>query len=132
MPQTYETYDDITLDLLNGVKRGDLVKCNNWKYPLKVVAASQNYFLMSRKAFGKPFYSICEKLPSSYSRSGYNKGYFRIGTDNYVFGSPCGYEWETEQQALDYLNDLEDESPKAGLSSRKSVELFRICIKRAP
>lgn len=129
MKAIYETYEEITRDLLDTVKRGDLVKCNDWKRPLRVCAATKNYFVMATRAFGKVVYSVCEKKPSEYSCNNFTKGAFRIGRDNYIFGAPNGYEWETEIEALEYLAGFENGDIE--LSQRAAVDLKKISIKRS-
>ena len=126
MKNQYITYDEITKEILDTVKIGDLVKCNDWKVPLKVKGVSINYIIMSSKRFGKCLYSICEKKQVNHNRNNYTEGNYRIGTDNYVFG------------LFDYLNEDDVEKAlkklEAGdleLSVRTSVNLERINIKSA-
>ena len=128
----YEIFDNITRELLDTIKCGDLIKCNTWGAPLRVKGVSENYFIMSRRAFGEYIYSICEKSQVEYSRNNFTEGFFRVGQDNYIFGSPHGYEWDNEENVKVYLEDLE-ESFKCGdsrLSERSAVNLKRIAIKR--
>ena len=129
MTTQYEIYTDteITLPLLNTIKRGDLIKCNDWKKPLKVQAVTENYFVMSRGAFGEVLYSVCEKILRQYTHNNCTQGYFCIGKDSWIFGSIDGYKWETEDEALEYLAEFE--SGNVGLS-RCAVDLNCICIKR--
>jgi hypothetical protein len=44
----YEVYDkpNITKELLNTIKVGDSIKVNTWKRPMKVIAVSENFFIM--------------------------------------------------------------------------------------
>jgi hypothetical protein len=131
MKRAYETYsgNEITRELLDSIKRGNLVKCNGWGRPFRVHAASKNYFVMKQWIFGHEEYSVCEKLPASYTRNNFTAGSFRIGPDDWVCGSPCGYNWPTEAEALEYLNQLE--SGKTKLSERRgTVDLVTISIKR--
>ena len=44
----YKIFINITKEVLDSVKPGDLVKVNDWKKPLKVIAVSDNYFVMAR------------------------------------------------------------------------------------
>ena len=124
MKPMYETHNNISRELLDTIKRGDLVKCNDWKNALRVVATTNHFFLMARGAFGKTIYSVCDKRPLSY-RGG---DHYRIGRDNLVFGHECGYKWETEEEALEYLSEFEH--GEIELSHRGSVELEIINIKR--
>ena len=117
----YETISAITNKLLDSVRRGDLIKCNDWKSPLRVKASTENFFVMARPCFGKVLYSVCEKRPSP-------NGKFWIGPDDRIFGSIHGYEWKTEKDALKYLDEFERGEHK--LSGRRSSELVQISIKR--
>ena len=44
---------EITKEILDSIKVGDIVRCNGWKRGLRVKAVSKNYILMSNNAFGK-------------------------------------------------------------------------------
>lgn len=129
MQSEYEVYTidecEITKEVLDSIKIGDLVKCNDWKQPLTVKAVSENYFIMVRNAFSKPLYSICEKKPSSETRNYYTKGAFRIGTDAWVFGV---YDYFEQKDCEKAIKDFE--TGKAELSVRRAVDLELIQIKR--
>lgn len=126
MNKVYETYTQITKELLDSIKVGDLIKCNNWKQPLKVKAVSENYFIMVKNLFGKALYSVCEKKPSSFSRNYFTAGSFRIGTDNWVFGK---YNYLTQEGCDKAIKDFE--SGETELSVRRTCDLETIQIKRA-
>lgn len=127
MKGRYAVYESITKEILNSIKKGDSVKCNDWKKPMKVVGVSPNYFVMTQKAFGETIYSVCEKIPCGHIRNNYNTGYYRIGTDDYIGG--CGFngKWEDEEAVMKYLEEFE--SGKIELSVRRAVNLTKIQIK---
>ncbi len=124
----YEIYeaDKLTKEVLDSVKVGDLVKCNEWKQPLIVKVTSENFFIMARNVFGKTLYSICEKRPSEYSRNYFTKGSFMIGTDNLIFGI---YDYLKQDDCEEAIKELENGN--LALSHRKTVDLMSIQIKRA-
>lgn len=41
MGYTYTTYEEVTREVLDSVKVGDLIKVNDWKKPMKVKAVSK-------------------------------------------------------------------------------------------
>lgn len=61
MMKNYETHVEITKELLDSIKVGDLIKINDWKKPLRVMGVSKNYFVMAVKQFSDTVYSACEK-----------------------------------------------------------------------
>lgn len=122
MSKKYETHNNIDKPLLDSIKPGDLIKCNGRKMPLRVIAVTENFFVMARPCFREVLYSVCEKRP-------YPNGRFYISTDNMVFGSEHGYDWKTEEQAKEYL--MEFEKGEYELSRRRQAPLREICIKRA-
>ena len=127
MKSQYEVYKEnkITKDLLDSIKVGDFVKCNNWTKPLIVKAVSENYFVMVRNHFGQALYSICEKKPSSFSRNYFTAGSFRIGTDNWIFGI---YDYLIKEDCERAVKDLEQGETE--LSVRRTIDLEFIQIKR--
>jgi len=131
----YEFHDNITKELLDGVKTGDLIKVNDWKSPLRVRGVSENYFVMSRRAFGKCIYSVCEKKPWKGIR--YNAmvgGMFHVGRDNYIFGAPIDfgdtdyYDFDNQEATAEYLNLFE--SDECELSYRNAIPIYKLYIKR--
>lgn len=122
--ERYE-HDGITIEVLNSIKVGDLVKCNDWGSPMRVIAASKHYFLMARKAFGSHIYSVCEKKPADHSRNNYHKGYFRIGRDDTVLPD---HHFDDLEWARSYLADFESE--RVRLSVRTAVDLTHLTVKR--
>lgn len=122
---------EITKEILDSIKVGDKVRCNDWKRAKKVVGVSQNYFVMATKCFGKWLYSVCEK--KTFKGIRYNAlvgGYFSIGTDNRVFGTSMenAYEFDNEIFVKEYLNAFEN--GECELSMRRSCALVSIEIRR--
>jgi len=129
MTKQYVVYESITKELLDTVNVGDLILTNDSKQPLRVYGVSPNYFVMARRAFGQWLYSVCEKKPWEGIR--YNSmvgGMFHIGTDNFVFGNPEGYDFTNPNVVKSYLDLFE--SGETELSLRRSVPLTRLAIKR--
>lgn len=132
MKKSYMRYVDkeITREILDSVKIGDYVRCNDWKRSMKVVGVSENYFVMAIKAFGRWIYSVCEKTPFKGIRhNSLIGGYFSIGTDNYSFGVPMknAYEFDNEEFISKYLKAFEEKDCE--LSMRRSCALISIAIR---
>lgn len=120
--------EQVTKEILNRIKVGDLIKINDWKKPLRVYGVSENYFCMARKAFGKWIYSVCEKKKWNGIR--YNAmrgGMFHCGTDDYIFGGDFDYDFEEADKVKEYLKEFE--SGKTRLSFRTSVPIYDLYIK---
>lgn len=132
MKNSYMQYVDkeITREILDSVKIGDYVKCNDWKRAMRVVGVSENYFVMAKKAFGRWIYSVCEKTPFKGIRhNSLIGGYFSIGTDNYSFGAPMknAYEFDNEEFISEYLKAFKEKDCE--LSVRRSCALTSIAIR---
>lgn len=134
MKNGYIHYENVTREILDTIKVGDLIKVNDWKKPMRVKVVSKNYFLMTQKMFGKTCYSVCSKLPWGGIR--YNKfvgGMFHCGTDNWVFGSPlCSdyedlYEFDDAKSNEEYLQSFEDGETE--LSLRSGVAIYDLYVK---
>lgn len=122
---------EITKEILDSIKVGDKVRCNDWKRSKRVVGVSTNYFVMATKCFGKWLYSVCQKNP--FGGIKYNSlvgGYFSIGTDNCIFGIPMenAYEFDNDTFLKQYLNAFEN--GECELSMRRSCALVSIEIRR--
>lgn len=128
MNRQYVSYGlkDITKELLNTVDVGDLIKCNDWKIPLRVKAISENYFVMIGKVFGKTEYSICQKQLPNWSRNYVSGNNFIIGLDNMLFNTIGDYAIEENTKEL--LRNLE--SGEYAMSVKNSVDLTLISIKK--
>ena len=125
----YTIYETITKELLDTIRVGDLIITNYTKVPLRVYGVSPNYFVMARRAFGQWLYSVCEKKPwGGICYNSMRGGMFHIGTDNYVFGNPEGYDFTNPTMVKNYLDSFENGEIK--LSMRCSVPLARMAVKR--
>lgn len=124
----YIHYTNITREILDTIKVGDLVKINDWGKPLRVKAVSNNFFVMAQKQFKNTVYSVCSKLPFEGIRyNNMRNGMFHCGTDDSVFGSPHGYEFGNEKEANTYLKDFENGN--LHLSFRTSIPVFDLYVK---
>ena len=130
----YEIYDktNITKELLNTIKVGDFIKVNTWKRPMKVIAVSENFFIMWRKHFDTFMYSICEKNKRGYAHNmfyrpkcGFDDDEFVCGPDNYVFGK---YDYNDVDECREALVDLE--SGEMEVSQRRGWGIWHLEIKR--
>ena len=135
MKKNYTHYDNVTREILNTIKVGDLIRVNDWKRPMRVKAVSENYFVMTQKQFGNTYYSVCSKLPWGGIR--YNHmigGMFHCGPDNWVFGSPVSadyenlYEFENEEANQEYLQEFE--SGESEISERRGIAIYNLYIKK--
>lgn len=134
MSKQYTHYTDVTREILNTIKVGDLIRVNDWKRPMRVKAISENYFIMTQKMFGETCYSVCSKLPWDGIR--YNAmrgGMFHCSTDNWIFGSIlCSeydnlYEFENEEANQKYLQEFE--SGETELSQRRAIPIYDLYVK---
>lgn len=136
MKKNYVHYDNVTRDVLDTIKVGDLIKVNNWKKPMRVKAVSNNYFVMTQNLFGDTYYSVCSKLPwKGIRHNGMRGGMFHCSTDNWVFGSPLSfdyenlYRFENEEANQRYLQQFEDGDCE--LSERRGIAIYDLYIKTA-
>ena len=129
MNNKYTHYRNVTKEILDNVKVGDLVKINDWKRPMKVVGVSNNYFAMIQKVCGNICYSVCEKKQWGGIR--YNAmrgGMFHCGTDNTIFGYiDTSYTFDNEKEIQRYLNAFEN--GEIELSVRNAVPIYELYIK---
>lgn len=126
----YAVYTEITKEVLDRVKVGDLVKFNDWKVPYRVKGVSEHYFVAARKMFGQVAYTICEKKPWPGIR--YNAmtgGMFHIGPDDWIFGWVGGYNFDDKNNMTKYLKWLE--KGKTHISERRGCPVVKIAIKRS-
>lgn len=129
--KTYEIYKEkeVTLDILNSIAVGDLIKVNDWKKPLRVMGVSENYFVMATKQFGETIYSVCEK--KRWDGIKYNRmvgGMFHCGCDSWVFGWDGSYDFRDEKNTAAYLQSFEVGDSE--LSQRSAIAITEIAIKR--
>lgn len=138
--EDYKTYTEITKELLNSIKVGNLIKVNDWKMPLRVIAISENYFVMARRMFDKWEYSVCEKKPwGGVKYNSMTGGKFHVGTDGWIFGSPVwldfdcdGYDFNNLEASQTYVNTFElpeEDKDHAFISPRNAIPIEKICIK---
>ena len=136
MNNNYTHYNNITREILDTIKVGDLIKVNDWESPMEVKAVSENYFVMTENRDGEMYYSVCSKLPWDGIR--YNSmvgGMFHCGTDNWVFGSSLQFEYENvyyfenEECNKKYLEEFERGECK--LSFRTSIAIYDLYVKTA-
>lgn len=134
MNNGYVHYTNVTRDVLDTIKIGDLIKVNNWESPMEVKAVSENYFVMTEDRDEDRYYSVCSKLPWDGVR--YNSmvgGMFHCGTDNWVFGSSLQseyenvYYFENEECNKKYLEEFEQ--GKCELSARTSIAIYDLYVK---
>lgn len=136
MKKTYEQHTEITKELLDSIKVGDLIKVNDWKKPLRVKGVSENYFVMAIKQFKDTIYSVCEKKPWGGIR--YNSmvgGMFHVGRDSWLFGwvgfvgCENSYDFEDAEKTAEYLQSFEE--GESEISQRNAIPIQLLQIKRA-
>jgi hypothetical protein len=132
--KTYQIYEkeNITKELLNTIKTGDLIKVNDWKKPMRVIGVSENFFIMRQSFFKDYLYSICEKNKRGYEYNlsyqphrGFAEDEFICGPDNMIFGI---YDYAKDEDiplALEALENGEIE-----VSQRRGLGIHHIEIKR--
>lgn len=98
------------LEKLKSIKVGDLVKVNNWKKAMRVKAVSENYVIMSQKAFGTSLYSIIDK------------NNLECGPDNYYGKHDYNNIWECEIA----LTELENNDLQ--VSGRRYIDIKNVVV----
>lgn len=133
MKKLYEQYTEITKELLDSIRVGDLVKVNDWKKPLRVKGVSDNYFVMATKQFGDTVYSVCEKKPwGGVRHNEMTGGMFHVGRDSWIFGwfgFDEGYDFENAEKTAEYLQSFESEESE--ISCRNAIPIWLLQLKRA-
>lgn len=129
----YEIYDktDITKELLNTIKVGDFIKVNTWKRPLKVIAVSENFFIMWKPHFKTYVYSICEKNKRGYEHNLFYRPHNGFMADEFVCGSDNyfdKYNYSDERECRKALKELE--SGKLEVTTRYGWGIWHLEIKR--
>ena len=134
MNNGYTHYNNVTREILDTIKVGDLIKVNDWDTPMEVKSVSENYFVMTEDKDNGKYYSVCSKLPWDGIR--YNSmvgGMFHCGTDNWVFGSSLQseyenvYYFENEECNKKYLEEFEQ--GECELSFRTSIAIYDLYVK---
>lgn len=125
----YTTYTEVTEEVLDTIKVGDLVKVNDWKKPMKVRGVSKNYAVMTENNFGKIYYSVIEKKPwDGVLRNEMVGGHFHCGRDNWIFGDPYfDYNFDNAEGVAQYLQTFE--TGKTELSVRNAIPILELHIK---
>ena len=136
MGKQYIHYDNVTREILDTIKVGDLIKINHWKKPMRVKAVSTNYFVMTQKQFGDTYYSVCSKLPwDGIRHNSMIGGMFHCSSDDWIFGSSLTfdyenlYEFENEEASQKYLKQFENGECK--LSERRGTAIYDLYVKRS-
>lgn len=134
MKKQYVHYTDVTREILDTIKVGDLIKVNHWKRPMRVKAVSENYFIMTQNICGDTYYSVCSKLPwDGVMYNSMRGGMFHCSTDNMIFGSilvadyPDLYKFENEEANQKYLKQFED--GEIELSMRRAIAIYDLYVK---
>lgn len=148
MSKKYEHHvgEQVTKELLDSIKFGDLIKVNDWTKPLRVKGVIKDYFVMATKQFGKSVYSVCEKkrrVAGRYNRMMPNM--FHVSRDAWVFGwinfedfdfedEDDSYQFDNPKWVEAYLKSFE-EVPEgrelSRLSERAGIPIEEIYIKRS-
>ena len=136
MSKQYTHYTNVTREILDTIKVGDLIKVNDWKKPMRVKAVSENYFVMTQNMFGDTWYSVCSKLPwDGVMYNSMRGGMFHCSTDNMIFGSilvadyPDLYKFENEEANQKYLQEFENGNLE--LSERRGIAIYDLYVKAA-
>lgn len=137
----YKLYSEVTKEVLNSIKVGDLVKINDWEKPMRVRGVSDNYFVMTQKQFKETIYSVCEKKvlePETYIHNRMIGGNFHCSTDDRTFGfipehfdmeNGKQYDFDNYNWVKEYLNAFE--TGKIELSERHGIAIHSILIKHS-
>lgn len=129
----WEHHIEITKTLLDSIKTGDLIKVNGWKNPLRVMAVSENYFVMAQPMVKGYDYSVCEKIiRTSGSHNKMTQGMFHVSTDHWLSGwrgFDNGYNFADANGTKAYLESFEIGDSK--LSERNGIPINKMQIYRA-
>lgn len=125
----YKHYNNITKDILDEIKVGNLIRINDRKRGMRVVGVSENYFVMIQNVCGNIAYSVCEKKLWGGIRYNAMRGsMFHCSTDNTLFGyTDFDYKFDDEEQIKRYLNAFESEEIE--LSVRRAVPIYDLYVK---
>lgn len=134
MTKQYVHYSDITREILDTIKVGDLIKVNDWTKPMRVKAVSENYFVMTRKQFKDTYYSVCSKLPwDGVKHNNMIGGMFHCGSDDWIMGSSLCvdhekvYEFNDPEVSALYLQEFEN--GETHISERNGIPIYDLYIK---
>lgn len=129
----YEVYEkeNITKELLNTIKVGDFIKVNTWKRPLKVIAVSDNFFIMWKPHFNSWMYSICEKNKRGYAHNMIYRPHCGFDDDEFVCGHDdhyCKYDYSDPEECKKALDDLEN--GEIEVTTRHGLGIWHLEIRR--
>lgn len=128
---TLYTKEQITRELLDGIKVGDFVKFGNARRGMRVWGVSKNYILAGTKSFhGQYIYTVIWKELWTGQYNAMNKDTFIHGPDDTIFGylHDHAYELDNEEFVKDYLNAFE--KGEIIVSHRRSVSIHSLKIRR--
>lgn len=129
MNAKYISYPEVTKEVLDTIKIGDLIKVNGWQKPMRIKGVSENYAVMIQKNFEETYYSVIEKKPRAAGQhNSMRQGFFHCGKDDWIFGSTqFNYDFENQAAVYEYLQEFESE--KTHLSERNAIPILEIHIK---
>lgn len=129
----YKHYENITREILDTIKVGDLVRVNDWMSPMLVKAVSKNFFVMTCKKGKDTYYSVCSKLPwDGIRHNAMVGGMFHCGCDDWIFGTPLGirneniYQFNNPELNKMYLQEFED--GKTHISERNGIAIYELYV----
>lgn len=131
MVKVYKHYtkEEITKEILDTIKVGNLIKVNEWKKPMRVVGVSENYFVMTSQQFGDIRYSVFSKMPfNQHNHNNLIRGYYYCGVDSWIFGfEDFEYDFKNKKSTEKYLQSFED--GKSEISHRNSISIHDLYVK---
>lgn len=129
----YKHYENITREILDTIKVGDLVRVNDWTSPMLVKAVSKNFFVMTCKKGKDTYYSVCSKLPwDGIRHNAMVGGMVHCGCDDWIFGTPLGirneniYQFNNPELNKMYLQEFED--GKTHISERNGIAIYELYV----
>ena len=128
---TLYTHEQISRELLDGIKVGDYVKFDSDRRGMRVWGVSENYILAGTKSFrGQYIYTVIGKEQLTGQCNAMNKNTFVHGPDDRIFGylHDHAYELDNEVFVKDYLDAFE--KGEVSLSRRRSMSFYSLQIRR--
>lgn len=129
MKYTHYSVTEITKEILDTIKTGDLIRVNNWKKPMRVVAVSENFFVMIEKNFGNTSYSVFSKRHwQGVCHNNLVGGHYYCGADAYLFGyGNMDYSFKNTELNKKYLQSFENGESR--ISERNGISIYALYIK---
>lgn len=129
MNAKYISYPEVTKEVLDTIKVGDLIKVNGWQKPMRVKGVSENYAVMIQKNFEGTHYSVIAKKPRAAGQhNAMRQGCFHCGKDDYIFGAAeFQYRFDDAEAVAKYLDEFE--TGETHLSERSAIPILTIHIK---